>query len=232
MFAFPPLTKFIRSVLIVLFGVFVATALLERFVQLECFPWIALIPRVSVAWAWQVLSYPFAMPLSGGSLPSLLFTLFFLYLIGSPFEQRNGARRTFQALVVSSICAGLAVVGVSLLNPTMAPLYGASPMVFGLFVAFIASVRTGQVSFMGIIPMKAWHAVAISIGFSFLSWVTSGNMTPFIADLGAIAGGYAFARYIGRPASGNRPSHKPPKRRPFEVIPGGRTDNDPPKWLN
>ncbi|MBK8172150.1 MAG: rhomboid family intramembrane serine protease [Sandaracinaceae bacterium] len=232
MFAFPPLSKFIRNVLIVLFSAFVATALLARFASIETFGWLSLVPQPSVAWAWQVITYPFAVPVTPGSLPALLFTLFFLYLIGSPFEQRFGAKRTFQALVVSSLSAAVPVLVLSFVSRGMIPLFGASPMVFGLFVAFIASVRAGQVSFMGVLPMKPWHAIAISIGFSFLSYVTSGNITPFVADLGAIAGGYAFARYLGRPTSGSRPSRKPPKKRPFEVIPGGRTPNDPPKWLN
>lgn len=213
-----------------LFAVFVATALVERFASVRLFPFLALVAEPSIAWAWQGFTYPFALPLQPGVLASLLFTLFFLYLIGSPFEQRFGPRATGIALLVGSLSAAVVVMAISALTPGLAPLFGASPLVFSLFVAFITSVKAGQVSFFGVIPMRAWHAIAISVVFSFLSYVTSGNLTPFIADLGAIAGGYAYGTYLSRPR-GPRSSKAPPKRKPFPVIEGGKSST-PPKWLN
>ena len=231
MFAFPPLTRFVRSALFVLFAAFVVTALVERFLNVRVFPWVALLPEASIAWTWQIVTYPFALPLQPGSLPSLLFTLFFLYLIGAPFEQRFGPRATLSALIIGALSAAVVVMGVSFLAPGLAPLFGASPLVFALFVAFITSVKAGQVSFFGVGPMRAWHAIAISLTFSFLSYVTSGNLTPFIADIGAIAGGYAYGAYLSRPPGKTRSSKSPPKRKPFPVIEGGKSST-PPKWLN
>ena len=220
-FAFPRLTPFVKKLLIVLVSAFVAVVILDN--------WVFRAPTVfnlfalsagepSIAAVWQVLTYALVEPADPTSVLGLLVTLVFIWLILGPFEESFGQKRTFQltifATLFAGVCALAAGVAASLSGSDLfvasnqLRLFGAGPLTLAGISAFAAAVRGDRIHLFGLFAMKPMHLIWLTVAFSLLMFLASRNPVTFAADLGAIASGYVFVRWLRRPRSA-----RPPKRR-------------------
>ena len=233
MFRFPPLTPFVKKLLIGLFGAWIVQIILQNWAGVPIFEILALdTRRPGVATLWQLGTHVLAFPTGPQAVFSMLIMLVFLWWMLAPFEQRFGEKRTIQLCAVAVLCSAIMALVVGLLVPNPSALYGAQAMLLGSIAAFAWSYRgQGRMSFFGVIDMKPVHIIYLVLALSLLMFITSGDAVALAADIGAIGGGMAFIEWLRRPPRGGR---RRPKRRKkkssFDVVQGGRADE--PRWLN
>lgn len=232
MFRFPPLTPFVKKLLIALFGTWIAQILLQNWAGIPTFQLLALdTASPGVQTLWQLGTHVFAFPTGPQAVFSMLIILLFLWLMLAPFEQRFGQKRTIQLCVVAVLASAVLALLVGALVPRASALYGAQAILLASISAFAWSYRgQGRMSFFGVVEMKPVHIIYLVLALSALMFITSGDAVALAADLGAIGGGMAFIEWLRRPPTRRRrPSRKKPKRS-FDVVRGGRSDE--PRWLN
>ena len=233
MFRFPPLTPFVKKLLIALFGTWILQILLQNWGGVPMFEVLALDTRnPGIRTLWQLGTYVFAFPTGPQAVFSMLITLVFLWWMLAPFEQRFGQRRTVQLCVVAALSAAFCglIIGLIVANPSR--LYGAQAILLGSIAAFAWSYRgQGRMSFFGVIDMKPVHIIYLVLALSVLMFLTSGDAVALAADIGGIAGGMGFIEWLRRPPK-RRPRRKSRRRNKgsFDVVQGGRSDE--PRWLN
>ena len=232
MFRFPPLTPFVKKLLIALFGTWILQILLQNWGGIPMFEIFALdTASPGVATLWQLGTHVFAFPTGPNAVFSMLIILLFLWLMLAPFEQRFGQKRTIQLCVVAALCAAFLALIVGLLVPNPSSLYGAQAILLGSIAAFAWSYRgQGRMSFFGVIDMKPVHIIYLVLALSALMFITSGDAVALAADLGAIGGGMAFIEWLRRPPKRRRRPRRRKKQSSFDVVRGGRADE--PRWLN
>lgn len=232
MFRFPPLTPFVKKLLIALFGAWIAQIILQNWAGVPIFELLALdTASPGVATLWQLGTHVFAFPTGPQAVFSMLIMLVFLWWMLAPFEQRFGEKRTIQLCVVAVLSSAVLALIIGLLVPNPSALYGAQAMLLGSIAAFAWSYRgQGRMSFFGVIDMKPVHIIYLVLALSALMFITSGDAVALAADIGAIGGGMAFIEWLRRPP-GRRRRPKPRKKKSsFDVVQGGRADE--PRWLN
>ena len=232
MFRFPPLTPFVKKLLIALFGAWIMEILLQNWAGVPIVDVLALhTGSLGLATLWQLGTHVFAFSTSPQAVFSMLITLVFLWWMLAPFEQRFGQKRTIQLCVVAALSAALLglVVGLLVANPT--PIYGAPALILGAIAAFAWSYRgQGRMSFFGVIDMKPVHIIYLVLALSGLMFLTSGDAVHLAADLGAIGGGMGFIEWLKRPPKRRRRPKRRKKQSSFDVVQGGRADA--PRWIN
>lgn len=231
MFRFPPLTPFVKKLLIALFGAWVAQIILQNWAGVPTFELLALnTANPGLHTIWQLGTHVLAFPTGPQAVFSMLISLVFLWWMLAPFEQRFGEKRTVQLCVAAALSSALLGLLVGLLVPNPSALYGAQAILLSSIAAFAWSYRgQGRMSFFGVIDMKPIHIIYLVLALSLLMFMTSGDAVALAADIGAIGGGMAFIEWLRRPPSRRRPTrHK--KRSSFGVVQGGRSDG--PGWLN
>jgi hypothetical protein len=232
-FSVPPLTPFVKKLLIALFAAFVIELLLQRFAGVPVLALLALDPvHLSPLTIAQLVTYVFVE--EPRALTSMLIGLFFMWLILSPFESTFGARHTFELAIAGTLGASVLVVLVALFAPTPFPLFGSFPIAYAGMAAMTQVMRGGKMMFFGVLPMTSRQLMYVLVGLSVLQYLISSDLTALVASLGSMIAGGGYVRYMARP---RRPT--PPKRpgaARFRVLRGGGGngdgDGDRPKWLN
>ncbi len=231
MFRFPPLTPFVKKLLITLFGAWIAQIILQNWAGVRIFELLALNTATpGLHTLWQLGTHVLAFPTGPQAVFSMLISLVFLWWMLAPFEQRFGEKRTFQLCVAAALSSALLALVVGLLVPSPSPLYGAQALLLGSIAAFAWSYRgQGRMSFFGVIDMKPVHIIYLVLAFSVLIFMTSGDAVALAADIGAIGGGIGFIEWLRRPPR-RRQARRRKKKSSFDVVQGGRSDG--PRWLN
>ena len=232
MFRFPPLTPFVKKLLITLFGAWIAQIILQNWAGVPMFELLALnTDSFGVATLWQLGTHIFAFPTGPQAVFSMLIVLLFLWWMLAPFEQRFGQKRTIQLCVVATMSAALLALVIGMIVPAPSRLYGAQAILLGAIAAFAWSYRgQGRMSFFGVIDMKPVHIIYLVLALSALMFITSGDAVALAADLGAIGGGMGFIEWLRRPPTRRRRRKRRKKKSSFDVVQGGRADE--PRWLN
>ncbi len=232
MFRFPPLTPFVKKLLIALFGAWILQIILQNWAGVPIFEFLALnTARLGVHTIWQLGTHVVAFPTGPQAVFSMLITLVFLWLMLAPFEQRFGEKRTIQLCVFAALSSAVLALIVGLLVASPSALYGAQAILLGSIAAFAWSYRgQGRMSFFGVIDMKPVHIIYLVLALSALMFITSGDAVSLAGDIGAIGGGIGFIEWLRRPPKRRRPSKRRKKKRDFDVVQGGRADE--PRWLN
>ena len=201
MFRFPPLTPFVKKLLITLFGAWIAQIILQNWAGVRIFELLALNTATpGLHTLWQLGTHVLAFPTGPQAVFSMLISLVFLWWMLAPFEQRFGEKRTFQLCVAAALSSALLALVVGLLVPSPSPLYGAQALLLGSIAAFAWSYRgQGRMSFFGVIDMKPVHIIYLVLAFSVLIFMTSGDAVALAADIGAIGGGIGFIEWLRRP---------------------------------
>jgi len=230
-FRFPPLTPFVKKLLIALFGAWIVQIILQNWAGVPTFALLALnTARPGLPTIWQLGTHVLAFPTGPQAVFSMLILLVFLWWMLAPFEQRFGEKRTVQLCVAATLSSALLGLLVGLLVPNPSALYGAQAILLSSIAAFAWSYRgQGRMSFFGVIDMKPIHIIYLVLALSVLMFMTSGDAVALAADIGAIGGGMGFIEWLRRPPSRRRPTRRK-KRSSFDVVQGGRSDG--PGWLN
>jgi len=231
-FRFPPLTPFVKKLLIALFGTWILQIILQNWGGVPTFEFLALdTARPGVRTLWQLGTHVFAFPTGPQAVFSMLIVLLFLWLMLAPFEQRFGEKRTIQLCIVAASSSAILALIVGLLVPNPSALYGAQALLLGSIAAFAWSYRgQGRMSFFGVIDMKPVHIIYLVLALSVLMFMTSGDAVALAADIGAIGGGMAFIEWLRRPPGRRRRPKGRKKKSSLDVVQGGRADE--PRWLN
>jgi membrane associated rhomboid family serine protease len=233
-FRFPPLTPFVKKLLIALFAAWILQIILQNWAGVPIFEFLALnTASPGLHTLWQLGTHVLAFPTGPQAVLSMLITLVFLWWMLAPFEQRFGQKRTIQLCVVAALSAAFLALIVGLMVPSPSALYGAQALLLGSIAAFAWSYRgQGRMSFFGVIDMKPVHIIYLVLALSVLMFMTSGDAVALAADIGAIGGGMGFIEWLRRPPRRRRPkrSKRRKKKGDFDVVQGGRADE--PRWLN
>jgi membrane associated rhomboid family serine protease len=230
-FRLPPLTPFVKKLLITLAGLFVLTALLQNFAGVPVVPLLALDPDVlSPATLWQIFTNVLVQ--SPTQLFPLIINLLFIWLILPPFEDRYGKTRVIQLSLIATVCSSLSTILVGQLLPGYAMrIEGPGPITLAAISAYAVLLPPhAEVSFFGVLPMQSKHLLWVVVGLSVLGFITTLNLTSLASDLGAIGGGIGFVKWWMH----RRPPRKASQRKSssrFRVV--GR-DDEPPRggWMN
>ncbi len=201
--ALPPFEGATRQLVLICLGVFFAKALLGWLLPRSLFGLIfghlALVPQELAHGAvWQILTYTF-VPMD---LISTLFTLLFLWFIGSMLEELRGGQWLYELFFISAIGGGLLasaiaftrVFGLSPASTGMDP-YAA---IFGLLIAIYILLGEQEFRLMFVLRLKAKYMVAIYILYDTGRLLL--HAAPFDALLhlsGAICG-YLFMTFVPR----------------------------------
>lgn len=235
MFRFPPLTPFVRKLLIAMFAAWIVQILLQNWAGVPIFQLLALnTASLGPHTLWQIATHVFAAPTSPQYVFSMLITLVFLWWMLAPFEQRFGQKRAIQLCVSAAVASAVAGIIIGLVLPSPAPMYGGNAMLLASISAFAWSYRgQGRMSLFGVIDMKAEHIIYLVLALSALLFITSQDAVSFAGDLAAIGAGIGFIEWLKRPPKKRR-ARKPKRARKrsssLDVIEGGRADE--PRWLN
>jgi membrane associated rhomboid family serine protease len=229
-FQLPPLTPFVRVLLIALLVVFVLAAVLTNFAGLPVVDFLELETRLlSPLTPVQLLTHVWVVRPDPNAVLWLALSGYFLWLILAQFESRYGTSRAVQLTLVAAVSAGVPALVVGLLAPRFAaPLAGPQTITLCAICAYAALLpRQAELNFFGWM-LTPRHLLWVILGFSLIGFITSRNAAALAADLGAIGGGMAFVRYW---------MQRPPPRRSAKK--GGRlrvvrSDDDPGpgRWLN
>jgi membrane associated rhomboid family serine protease len=232
LFQFPPLTPFVRKLLIALFSIFVFTALAQNFAGVPVVRLFALdTSGVSIATLWQIFTNVLVQ--SPTAVFPLLLNLLFIWLILPPFEDRYGTGRTIQLLIASTVLSSLAALVVGLLIPLnyAGILEGPGPLTLGAMAAYAVLLPPhAEINFFGVLPMRSQHLLWVIVGLSVLGFLTSKNLTSLASDLGAIGAGIGFVKVWMQRAPRKRTFQR--KATKLRVVP--RDDDDRPRggWMN
>ena len=224
MFRFPPLTPVVKVWVATTLAALVGLMVAQNFLGLAVANLIALSSELGIQTAWQVFTYPLAQDPGPQGLTGYLIGAVFFWLVVSPFELRYGARLLVQLLVVLTLAAAGGALLVSVLAPGV--LFGFGPHVLGVIAAYAWSIRhQGQLSFFGVLPMKAIHLIFLCVALSLLQFLASRDVMAFGADLAAVGAAILFMMRLERRARAPKKSKK--KAHPhMRVIEGGK------EWVN
>lgn len=237
MFSFPPLTPFVKKLVITLLSAFVAELLLQNFVGVDVIGLLGLDPvHLGPLTPLQLVSY--VLVENPRAVMSMLIGLLFMWLILSPFEATFGARRTIELSIAGTLGAALAAIAVAQLLPLEDYVFlGSHPIAYAGMAAMAHVMQRGRIMFFGVVPMTSKQLLLVLVGLSGLEFLASKDHIMFAGSLGAIGAGIGYVAYMAR-------APKPPRRKSggggprFRVLRGGGGssaeggDSDRPKWLN
>jgi hypothetical protein len=233
-FSMPPLTPFVKKLIVGLLVAFVVELILQNFVGINVIGLLALDPgHLGVLTPLQLVSYVFIE--EPRAVFSMLIGLLFMWLILSPFEVTFGSRHTLELALCGTVVAGLSVILVALLAPPPAgyAFMGSHPIAYAGMAAMTQVIRGGRIMFFGVVPMTSQTLLLVLAGMSLLQFLATTDHLMFAGSIGAMAAGIGYVRYMARPPRASRSKRSTPPR--FRVLRGGGGgdgDNDRPKWLN
>jgi membrane associated rhomboid family serine protease len=234
-FRLPPLTPFVRQLLITLFAIFVLVAVAQNLLHIPVLRLFALdTTALSVATLWQLFTHVLVVPPT--SVLPFFISLLFIWLILPPFEERYGAARVLQLALLATLCSAVLALLVGFLLPQYsAPIAGPETITLAAMSAYAVLLPpNAEISFFGVLPMKSQHLLYVVVGFSLLGFLTSLNATSLASDLGAIGAGVAFVKWwMQRPPPRRKTFSKRPSK-PTKLRVVGRNDDDRPggSYLN
>ncbi len=232
-FRVPPLTPFVKKLLIASFSVYVLGLILQNFVGVPSFELLALSPdRIGLHTVWQLFTYVLAWPPGPNHVFGVLLSLLFLWWVLAPFESRFGTRRTAQLTLAATVLAAIPAIAVGQFFAGGPPLFGTNAILLASIAAFAWSLRGhGTLSFFGVLPMKPVHLIFVCLGLSLLFFLASRNFVELVADLSAVGTGILFVEWASRPSRPKRKRSGRAQRGSFRVVQGGQ-DGDSSHWLN
>jgi hypothetical protein len=228
-FATPPLTPFVKRLIIVLASAFVLELVLTNFVSIPVIQLLALWPSMlGVQTLWQVFTYVLVEPPQ--AVGSVLIGLLFMWLIMSPFELRFGSRRTFELSVVATLSASLAALIVGFVINGSPPLFGSNAIAYAGMAATARSIGGGKLSLFGLVQLTPNQLLGLLAGLAVLMFLATRDHTQLVASIAALAAGVGYIEWMRNGPSMFARTSKT-RRSGFRVVQGGR-DSDRPKWLN
>ena len=230
MFRFPPVTPVVKVWLATTLATLVALMVATNFLGMtRMAEMLALVGSFGPHTAWQVITWPLAQPPNPQGLTGYLISALFFWLVAAPFELQWGSKKLVQLMVVITLGAGATALLAGLLIRG-GGVFGFGPHVLGVIAAYAWAIRhQGQLSFFGVLPMKAIHLIFLCVFLSLLQFLASRDVMSFAADLGAVGVAILFMRRLERRPPKPKKPKKPKKKRSashMRVIEGGK------QWMN
>lgn len=233
MFRFPPLTPFVRALLIGLIASFVLCAILENFVGVPIVALLALNPTILTPFTGlQLFTHTLVIPPTPGIVLSVILSLVFLWWCLAPLEERYGRTRAMQVCVVASLGAALPALLVGLTLPKFAGIVaGPGAITLAAIAAYVALLPPHAEMSIGRLGIQVRHILWLNIALSVAGFLTTRNAAQLGADLGAIGSGILFTRHIllRPPRRTSEPKRSGPSR--LRLIKND-DDDEPKRWLN
>jgi membrane associated rhomboid family serine protease len=229
----PPITPFVKALLISLLALFVAGAILQNFVGVPIVAMLVLTPiPLSPLTALQVFTHVLIEPPSEHSTWQLPISLLFLWLCLAPIEAHWGKARAIQLCLVAAVTGAAAAVLVGLVLPRFAgPLAGPGTMTLAAISAWVGTQGPHAVGGFGNTRFPVHYVLWFNLGLVFIGFLVSGNAANFAADLAAAGGGYLFARKVLL-APQRAPSRKRTSSSRLRLVKNDDDDDEPKHWLN
>jgi len=201
--ALPPFEGATRQLVLICLGVFFAQAILSWVLPANLFAFVfghlGLVPwQLFHGALWQLLTYTF-LPMD---LLGELFTLLFLWFIGSMLEEVRGGQWLYELFFTSAIGGGLLASVLSLAHVLgMSPASeGSSPYaaIYGLLIAVYVLMGDREFLFFIVIRMKAKYMVAIYILIDTARLLLHSASFDALLHLSGALCGFLFLKYIPR----------------------------------
>lgn len=151
----------------------------------------------ALAFSWDGLSSghwwtPFTYPFVHAGVWHLAVTMYALSLFGPRLERAWGSRRFTRYLLFATLGGLLAHV----LFVRQGTLFGASAMVYGVMAAYAMQWPEAELHFFGLLPMRAWTAVMVVVGFDLLQGIVLAPTADpaYLAHLGGFVVAWFYAR--------------------------------------
>ncbi len=210
MFATPPMTRVVRNVLVALAAAVLVSILGERLFGRPVFALLALSSRAGLHTLWQLVTHPFAVPVSGGGVIQAILGGLFFYWMGAPLELRIGSRRFALLLGAMTVASGVAGLAIGwLLGPWSSAAvvaYGLSPILLGTLVALALSYPPhALLRPFGLFAVRRNALIAGFVGLAVLLDLADGRLVALFGDLSAAGVAALFMRNRQAPAYRVRP---------------------------
>lgn len=237
MLRLPPLYRGVRIVLFALAGAFVAQLVMQNVLGIPVARQLALTGgSTPLMWTWQSITYPLVDAIAGQAsfLLTKVVMLFFLYAMLSPFEGRWGTWNLARLLLVATLVGAAAGIAVIALWPggVTGAAYGTTNWFLAALAVVAATDWGGRIAWFGAFAMEAWQALLTAVILALLFALVEGSLLHLASSVGAIAGAYAYGRWLLRP---ERPAKKAKRRGRgpnLRVIDGGEASDERPRYLN
>lgn len=151
---------------------------------------------------WQLISYLFIQPITGGISFSLFLSLAFnsylLWVIGSSLIERKGIVHFFTLYLASGLVTGLFLYAFQFLSGSPLPYAGNGATLYTLLTAWLAFSPNAEFLLFMIIPMRASWLVYGMLGINFLIDLSRGDWLQVIAYLVAASFGFIYGKLATR----------------------------------
>lgn len=231
-FGVPPLSPWVKNVLIALFVLYVVELVLQNFMGLPLWATLTWQELGGGFRPWQLLTrYTVQGPNVGGTV----FAFIALYFALPVVEQLLDRRQMIEAVVATVIggsAMGLLLDAVGVVGGVG---YGWSVFALSAFMLFGLARPTSEIRLFFVLPVKGIFFYWAALVFALL--MVLGTRSIGAADeVGAWVGVTVWWNWFG-PGSRRRKLIRDSKRierelKRFQVLPGGRNDNDNGPYVN
>jgi membrane associated rhomboid family serine protease len=142
---------------------------------------------------YRLLTYGFAH--DQHDVKHILFNMLVLGLFGMQVEQRYGRTKFLTFYLTAVIIGGLIWSLTEALSGEAAVMVGASAAVTGVFLLFALNYPHAKVLMFFVIPMPAWVAALLCVGFDVQGAIARAGAVAFTAHLGGALFAWLFFRY-------------------------------------
>ena len=146
---------------------------------------------------WQVLTYFFVAPVSGGLSLSLVFyivfNMYFMWIVGSSVIERRGAGHFLLLYLGGGVLSGIVASIVIFTTGNIMPIAGANAALYALLTAWMMLLPEVQVLLFFTIPVKVKWLIVGVLGVHLLVDLSHGSFLTFLLYLTSISFGYLYA---------------------------------------
>ena len=145
---------------------------------------------------WRLLTYSFLHDLS--SPFHVLFNCLLLFFVGQRLEVFWGRQRFVVFVVLTALSGGIFVCFSYLLNFSILPVAGFSPVTLGMLIAWFIIYSNDVIYFFGVIPVKGKQMLWISLFIEVLYSISKNNISS-AAHFGGIVMSIILTLGLWRP---------------------------------
>lgn len=145
---------------------------------------------------WQVFTYFFVAPVSGGLSLSLIlymiFNMYFIWVVGSSVIDRRGSLHFLGLYLGGGTIGGIVAAIVIYTTKSLIPLAGANAALYALLTAWMMLLPEVQILIFFAIPVKVKWLILGILGVHLLVDLSHGSFLTFLLYLSSIGFGYFY----------------------------------------
>jgi len=152
---------------------------------------------ISKLFLWQPVSYLFIVEspygLSFSFFISLFFSMYILWVIGTPLLDVVGKGPFLRLYLVGGVVSGLLTIMITTLFGQTAHLAGATPSIIAILTVWSMAFPEAEILLFFLVPVKAKWLTASIIGLMFLVALSEWDLIHLVLYMSAVIVGYAYA---------------------------------------